>query len=123
MLEDDYRLIFSRSAADGKLRVAIKKTDRSAMKLAIDDTVSPHIEPNFIEDVMFSNNTKPALGDREPELLDAGNTGTYGHPVPTAVPPKASSVKCGRVLFMAFKPGVFRPPCAAWLPQGCCISF
>ena len=28
---------------------------------------------------------------RAMELLDAGNTGTYGHPVPTAVPPMASS--------------------------------
>ncbi len=44
----------------------------NAMKLAIDDKVSPHIEPNFIEDVMFSNNTKLSLDDREPELLDAG---------------------------------------------------
>jgi len=44
----------------------------TAMKLAIDDTVSPHLEPTFIEDVMFSNHKKPALDDREPELLNAG---------------------------------------------------
>jgi 2-oxoisovalerate dehydrogenase E1 component len=45
-----------------------------AMKLAIDDEVSPHIEPNFIEGVMFSNKNKPALDDREPELLDVSDS-------------------------------------------------
>jgi 2-oxoisovalerate dehydrogenase E1 component len=45
----------------------------TAMKLAIDDSISPYVEPNFIEDIMFSNNTKPVLDDREPELLDAGD--------------------------------------------------
>ena len=45
----------------------------AAMKLAIDDSVSPHIEPAFIEEVMFSNNSKPSLDDREPELLDGGD--------------------------------------------------
>ncbi len=45
----------------------------TAMKLAIDDNVSPYVEPNFIEDIMFSNNTKLSLDDREPELLDAGD--------------------------------------------------
>jgi 2-oxoisovalerate dehydrogenase E1 component len=45
----------------------------TAMKLAIDDNVSPYVDPNFIEDIMFSNNTKPCLDDREPELLDAGD--------------------------------------------------
>ena len=44
----------------------------TAMKLAIDDSVSPYVDPNFIEDIMFSNNTKPCLDDREPELDDAG---------------------------------------------------
>jgi 2-oxoisovalerate dehydrogenase E1 component len=44
----------------------------AAMKLAIDDNVSPYVDPNFIEGIMFSNNTKPSLDDREPELLDAG---------------------------------------------------
>ena len=44
----------------------------TAMKLAIDDSVSPYVDPNFIEDIMFSNNTKLSLDDREPELLDAG---------------------------------------------------
>jgi 2-oxoisovalerate dehydrogenase E1 component len=43
------------------------------MKLAIDDDVSPYIDPNFIEGIMFSNHTKPKLDDREPELLDAGD--------------------------------------------------
>ena len=42
----------------------------TAMKLAIDDEVSPHIKPEFIEGVMYSNQTKPVLDDREPELLD-----------------------------------------------------
>ena len=45
----------------------------TAMKLAIDDSVSPHIEPNFIEGVMFSNEKAPVLDDREPELLEAGD--------------------------------------------------
>ncbi len=45
----------------------------TAMKLAIDDNVSPYVDPNFIEDIMFSNNTKLSLDDREPELLDAGD--------------------------------------------------
>jgi len=44
----------------------------TAMKLAIDDSVSPYVDPNLIEDIMFSNNTKPCLDDREPELDDAG---------------------------------------------------
>lgn len=42
----------------------------TAMKLAIDDSVSPHVEPDFIEDIMFSNKTKLSLDDREPELLE-----------------------------------------------------
>ncbi|MBT3192582.1 MAG: dehydrogenase [Verrucomicrobia bacterium] len=45
----------------------------AAMKLAIDDDVSPYVDPNFIEGIMFSNNTKPVLDDREPELDDAGD--------------------------------------------------
>jgi len=45
----------------------------TAMKLAIDDDVSPYVDPNFIEDIMFSDNTKLSLDDREPELLDAGD--------------------------------------------------
>ncbi len=45
----------------------------TALKLAIDDAVSPHVEPVFIESVMFSNETKHSMEDgREPELLDAG---------------------------------------------------
>ena len=45
----------------------------NAMKLSIDDSVSPYVDPNFIEGIMFSNNTKPVLDDREPELDDAGD--------------------------------------------------
>ncbi|MDP6490652.1 MAG: thiamine pyrophosphate-dependent enzyme [Kiritimatiellia bacterium] len=45
----------------------------NAMKLAIDDDISPYVDPNFIEGIMFSNNTKPTLDDRAPELLDAGD--------------------------------------------------
>jgi len=57
--------------------VESRKTDMAgvtstAMKLAIDDSVSPHVQPEFIEDVMFSNDTRPALDDREPELLEVG---------------------------------------------------
>ena len=53
---------------------AITGVVSTAMKLAIDDGVSPHIEPNFIEDIMYSNGKKEKLDDREPELLDAGET-------------------------------------------------
>jgi 2-oxoisovalerate dehydrogenase E1 component len=44
----------------------------TAMKLAIDDSVSPHIDPNYIEGIMFSDTTELSLDEREPELLDAG---------------------------------------------------
>jgi len=45
-----------------------------ALKLAIDDSVSPHVEPRFIESVMFSNKRKPSLDNRKPELLNAGES-------------------------------------------------
>jgi 2-oxoisovalerate dehydrogenase E1 component len=45
-----------------------------ALKLAINDEVSPHVEPVFIESVMFSNQTRQSMEEgREPELLDAGD--------------------------------------------------
>ena len=46
----------------------------TALKLAIDDEVSPHVEPVFIESVMFSDETKPSMEEgREPDLLEAGD--------------------------------------------------
>lgn len=45
-----------------------------SLKLAINDEVSPHIEPVFIESVMFSNQSRQSMEEgREPELLDAGD--------------------------------------------------
>lgn len=57
------------------LRADVAGVTGTAMKLAIDDSVSPHVEPVFIEDVMFSNKTKPVLDDRQAECLngDADN--------------------------------------------------
>jgi 2-oxoisovalerate dehydrogenase E1 component len=40
-----------------------------AMKLAIDESVSPYSNPNLIEGVMFSNSKVEKFDDREPELL------------------------------------------------------
>jgi 2-oxoisovalerate dehydrogenase E1 component len=45
-----------------------------ALKLAIDISVSPHVEPRFVESVMFSNKRKPVLDTRKPDLLDAGES-------------------------------------------------
>ena len=43
-----------------------------ACQLAADVEISPRIEPEFIEKVMYSNTPCEALDSREPELLDAG---------------------------------------------------
>jgi len=56
-----------------KLRETMAGTVETALKLAIDDNVSPHVEPRFIESVMFSNRAKSAMGEGAPELLDAGD--------------------------------------------------
>ncbi len=55
------------SAAEMEAEVVekIKKT----LTLAIDDEISPRVNGAFIESVMFSNETKRALEDREPETL------------------------------------------------------
>ncbi len=55
------------------IRADLAGVTTQALKLAIDDSVSPHVEPRFIEGVMFSNKRKPVLDDRKPELLDAGD--------------------------------------------------
>jgi len=54
------------------MKTALAGVTATAMRLAIDDSVSPHLVPDAIEDVMFSNRTRPRLADREPELLAAG---------------------------------------------------
>jgi 2-oxoisovalerate dehydrogenase E1 component len=41
-----------------------------AMKLAIDESVSPYSDINMIEDVMYSNETVEKFDDREPEVLE-----------------------------------------------------
>jgi len=47
----------------------------AALKLAIDDTVSPHVAPVFIESVMFSNETRQTMEEgRAPELLDVSES-------------------------------------------------
>lgn len=54
------------------IKADIAGVTTQAMKLAIDDSISPHVEPRFVESVMFSGKHKPVLDDRKPELLDAG---------------------------------------------------
>ncbi len=61
-------------AAEASIREDLTGVITLALRLAIDDSVSPHVEPRFIETVMFSNKRKPVLDDRAPELLDAGET-------------------------------------------------
>jgi len=58
------------TAAVEAIREIIAAVTTQALKLAIDDSVSPHVEPQFIESVMFSNKRKPVLDSRKPELLD-----------------------------------------------------
>ncbi len=48
----------------------IKDTLKSCMTLAIDHEISPHVKPQFIEGVMFSNEKIEKFDDREPELLE-----------------------------------------------------
>jgi len=56
------------------IKEAIAGVTTQALKLAIDDSVSPHVEARFVESVMFSNKRKPVLDSRKPELLDAGES-------------------------------------------------
>lgn len=60
--------------ADGleALKSTIADVVSLSLKLAIDDHLSPHVEPRFIESVMFSNQHRPVLDDRPSELLEAG---------------------------------------------------
>ncbi|MBI9106736.1 MAG: dehydrogenase [Spirochaetales bacterium] len=55
------------SAGEMKERVVKKITD--TMRIAIDDSISTHVDGRFIESVMFSNQNVPKLDDREPEVL------------------------------------------------------
>jgi len=41
----------------------------TTMKLAIDDKISPHVDGQFIESVMFSMGNVPKMEDRTPEVL------------------------------------------------------
>ncbi|HAK46795.1 MAG TPA: dehydrogenase, partial [Spirochaeta sp.] len=55
------------SAEAMKAKVAKKIGD--TMRIAIDDSISPHVDGQFIESVMFSNEKIEKLDDREPEVL------------------------------------------------------
>ena len=58
------------SAADVEaLKDEVAAKIRRTMELAIDDSLSPHVDGGFIESVMFSNGNQPSLEEREPELL------------------------------------------------------
>ena len=62
-------------AADAdSIKETIAGVTTLALKLAIDVSVSPHVEPRFVESVMFSNKRKPVLDTRKPDLLDAGES-------------------------------------------------
>ncbi len=61
------------AAAVDALRETMGGVMTTALKLAIDDAVSPHVEPRFIESVMFSDRRKPVMEERTPELLEAGD--------------------------------------------------
>ena len=55
------------AADDLKAKVVKKISD--TMRIAIDDSISPHVDGKFIESVMFSNEKIEKLDDREPEVL------------------------------------------------------
>jgi 2-oxoisovalerate dehydrogenase E1 component len=54
--------------ADAMKQKVVAKVSR-AMKLAIDESVSPYSDINLIENVMFSNGKVEKFDDREPEVL------------------------------------------------------
>ena len=77
--EQDCILGFQKHLKEGKVidDSFIEETDawikglvKGAMELAIDHEVSPHVDPAFIESVMFSNEKVESFDDREPELLE-----------------------------------------------------
>ena len=51
------------------MREGVRNRLTEVLKLAIDDTVSPHIEGERISSFMFSNTPMDRLEDREPEVL------------------------------------------------------
>ncbi len=55
------------------LREGVVTAVTEALKLAIDDSVSPHVEPVFIESVMFSNQKRESMDpERESQMLEVG---------------------------------------------------
>lgn len=50
---------------------SVEKKIRRTMELAIDDSISEHVDGRFIESVMFSNEKIESFDEREPELLTA----------------------------------------------------
>ena len=63
------KIIDEAQAAEMKKRVIAKIT--AAMKIAIDDEVSPRVDGAFIESVMFSHGKIEALDEGKPELLSS----------------------------------------------------
>ncbi|WP_372794677.1 thiamine pyrophosphate-dependent enzyme [Pontiella sp.] len=59
----------SKKDADALKAKVVAKVSK-AMKLAIDESVSPYSDPNMIEGVMYSNLKVEKFDDREPELLE-----------------------------------------------------
>jgi len=61
------RIITSNKVEVLKQEVILRIT--KALKLAVSLEISPRVEANFIEQVMFSNQNKDKMGDRVPEVL------------------------------------------------------
>lgn len=53
----------------GAIKERVVKKISDTMRIAIDDSISTHVDGRFIESVMFSNGNEPKLDDREPEVL------------------------------------------------------
>lgn len=60
--------VISESDAEATLAI-VKEKIKKAMVLASSDEVSPRIEPQFIESVMFSNKQVDKMEDRKPDVL------------------------------------------------------
>ncbi|MGL1890738.1 MAG: thiamine pyrophosphate-dependent enzyme [Spirochaetaceae bacterium] len=54
---------------ESELKEKIVGKITNTMSLAINDDISPHVNGQFIESIMFSNGNEPKLDDREPEVL------------------------------------------------------
>ena len=57
------------AAAAETMKAKVAKKIGDTMKIAIDDSISPHVDGKFIESVMFSEDKIAKLDDREPEVL------------------------------------------------------